>query len=106
MRVIECNNNFLTSLASQPYFSPCAHARAKVGGGREGNIRMFPSLPPPTFARACAHGKKYGWLARLLLDIDNIKISLEAQSNNDSLIYDITRADPGLTVGPGGAKVM
>ena len=36
----------LVSLASQPYFSPCAHARA--------------------FARACAHGEKYGWLARLM----------------------------------------
>ena len=30
----------LSSLASQPYFSPCAHARAKVGGGREGKIRL------------------------------------------------------------------
>ena len=27
--------------------------------------RIFPSLPPPTFARACAYAKKYGWLARL-----------------------------------------
>ena len=29
-----------TSLASQPYFSVYAHARAKVGGGREGKIRL------------------------------------------------------------------
>ena len=29
-----------TSLASQPYFSAYAHARAKVGGGREGKIRL------------------------------------------------------------------
>ena len=28
------------SLASQPYFSVYAHARAKVGGGRKGKIRM------------------------------------------------------------------
>ena len=28
------------SLASQPYFSAYAHARAKVGGGREGKIRL------------------------------------------------------------------
>ena len=27
----------------------------------------FPSLPPPTFARACAYAEKYGWLARLLV---------------------------------------
>ena len=76
------------SLASQPYFSTYAHARAKVGGGREGKIRLgrparfswlqlkilnlaglprriFPSLPPPTFARACAYAEKYGWPARL-----------------------------------------
>ena len=30
----------LYSLASQPYFSAYAHARAKVGGGREGKIRL------------------------------------------------------------------
>ena len=29
-----------SSLASQPYFSACAHVRAKVGGGREGKIRL------------------------------------------------------------------
>ena len=29
-----------TSLASQPYFSAYAHARAKVGGGREGKIHL------------------------------------------------------------------
>ena len=23
--------------------------------------RIFPSLPPPTFARACAYAEKYGW---------------------------------------------
>ena len=28
------------SLASQPYFHACAHARAKVGGEREGKIRL------------------------------------------------------------------
>ena len=28
------------SLASQPYFSAYAHARAKVGGGREEKIRL------------------------------------------------------------------
>ena len=28
-----------SSLASQPYFSAYAHARAKVGGGREGKIQ-------------------------------------------------------------------
>ena len=27
-------------LATQPYFYPYAHARAKVGGGREGKIRL------------------------------------------------------------------
>ena len=27
--------------------------------------RIFPSLPPPTFAHACAYTEKYGWLARL-----------------------------------------
>ena len=26
---------------------------------------IFPSLPPPTFDRACAYVEKYGWLARL-----------------------------------------
>ena len=40
-------------LASQPYFSPCAHAR----------IIKFPAH---LIIRACAHGEKYGWLARLL----------------------------------------
>ena len=30
----------LPSLASQPYYSAYAHARAKVGGGREGKIRL------------------------------------------------------------------
>ena len=28
------------SLASQPYFSAYAHARAKVGRGRKGKIRL------------------------------------------------------------------
>ena len=28
------------SLTSQPYFSAYAHVRAKVGGGREGKIRL------------------------------------------------------------------
>ena len=28
------------SLTSQPYFYPYTHARAKVGGGREGKIRQ------------------------------------------------------------------
>ena len=31
-----CHNSGGSSLASQPYISAYAHARAKVGGGREG----------------------------------------------------------------------
>ena len=26
---------------------------------------IFPSLPPPTFAQACAYVEEYGWLSRL-----------------------------------------
>ena len=37
---VRCHNVLLHSLASQPYFSAYAHARAKVGGGREGKIRL------------------------------------------------------------------
>ena len=44
----------MTSLASQPYFSAYAHARAKVGGGREGKI---PSFPRP-LSHAHAHMRK------------------------------------------------
>ena len=36
-----------TSLASQPYFSVYAHARAKMGGGREGKIRLGRAHPVP-----------------------------------------------------------
>ena len=38
----ECVFSFLyaCSLAYQPYFNAYAHARAKVGGGREGKIHL------------------------------------------------------------------
>ena len=34
---------------------------------------IFPSLPLPTFARACAYAEKYGWLARLVNAYVNVK---------------------------------
>ena len=52
----------VSSLASQPYFSAYAHARA------------------PTFARACAYAEKYGWLARLGLVAE---VSVLATERND-----------------------
>ena len=38
--IAQCSRSTIAdvSLASQPYFSAYAHARAKVGGGREGKI--------------------------------------------------------------------
>ena len=44
-----CISTSSPSLASQTYFSPCAHARIIKEAG------------------ACAHGEKYGWLARLII---------------------------------------
>ena len=43
------------SLASQPYFSPCARAR----------IHVIKWAGKGVIIRACVHREKYGWLARL-----------------------------------------
>ena len=55
----------------------CTHARARtyelthnielepLNLGRSTHT-YFPSLPPPTFSRACANAEKYGWFARLV----------------------------------------
>ena len=47
---------------------PSSSLKPALLGTRCAPRRVFPSLPPPTFARACAcaYAKKYGWLASLL----------------------------------------
>ena len=62
----------MISLASQPYFSPCAHAPA----------------PASLIIRACAHGEKYVWLARLGDDVEmhNRRSKESALAIDDSAI--------------------
>ena len=56
------------SLASQPYFPPCAHARVISGWGERREV-FSPSLAPPTNHTRMRTRGKYGWLARLELPV-------------------------------------